>query len=220
MADALQKTSNADTQPRVWSAGIVENNRYMPPPVDAKGQTWVRTSVLIQATPQQCYDLWRNLPSASQWQETIKEVRETGENTSHWVMEVNGKTTEWDSEILKDEPGKRIVWRSVGGESQNAGEVIFEEAPGGRGTHVIVLQEFGFGKLASAAATVTSRNPKQSVIENLRHFKALLETGEIPRTQGQPHGPRGASGNLKESIYGEHVETPPGMETDWERKAS
>ena len=37
--------------------------------------------------------------------------------------------------------------------------------------------------------TIVGRNPKQAVIENLRHFKALAETGEIPRTQGQPHGP-------------------------------
>jgi uncharacterized membrane protein len=49
-----------------------------------------------------------------------------------------------------DEPGKRIAWRSIGGESDNAGEVIFEDAPGGRGTLVTVLQEFRMGKLASA----------------------------------------------------------------------
>ncbi len=42
------------------------------------------------------------------------------------------------------------------------------------------------GKLASAWETIVGRNPKQAVIENLRHFKALAETGEIPRTQGQP----------------------------------
>ena len=61
---------------------------------------------------------------------------------------------EWDSEILKDEPGRRIAWRSIGGESDNAGEVIFEPAPGGRGTMVTVLQEFRMGKLASAWETI------------------------------------------------------------------
>jgi hypothetical protein len=48
------------------------------------------------------------------------------------------------------------------------------------------------------------------VIENLRHFKALAETGEIPRTQGQPHGDRGTIGKVKESTYGEKITTPPG----------
>jgi uncharacterized membrane protein len=88
--------------------------------------------------------------------------------------------------------------------------VIFEEAPGGRGTIVTVLQEFRMGKLTSAWETLVGRNPKQAVIENLRHFKALAETGEIPRVQGQPHGDRGTIGKMKESTYGEKITTPPG----------
>jgi uncharacterized membrane protein len=127
-------------------------------------------------------------------------------------MTSGDKTIEWDSEILNEEPGKRIAWRSIGGDSDNAGEVIFEAAPGGRGTIVTVLQEFRMGKLASAWETLTGRNPKQAVVENLRHFKAFAETGEIPRTQGQPHGPRGVVGSLKASVYGEKIKTPPASE--------
>ena len=142
----------------------------------------------------------------------------TSETTSHWVMQSadKSKTIEWDSEILSDEPGHRIAWRSIGGESENAGEVVFELSPGGRATVVTVLQEFRMGKLASAWETITGRNPKQSVIENLRHFKALAETGEIPRTEGQPHGPRGKIADTKRSLYGEKIMTPPGLN----RKAS
>jgi uncharacterized membrane protein len=127
-------------------------------------------------------------------------------------MESDGQTIEWNSEVLADEPGKRIAWRSTGGDSENAGEVIFEEAPGGRGTMVTVLQEFPMGKLASAWESLVGRNPKQAVIENLRHFMALAETGEIPRTQGQPHEDRGMIGKMKASLYGEKVSTPPGSE--------
>jgi uncharacterized membrane protein len=125
-------------------------------------------------------------------------------------MESDGKTIEWDSEVMADEPGVRITWRSIGGYSNNAGEVIFEEAPGGRGTMVTVLQEFRMGKLTTVWETLVGRNPKQAVIENLRHFKAFAETGEIPRVQGQPHGDRGIVGKMKESTYGEKITTPPG----------
>jgi uncharacterized membrane protein len=127
-------------------------------------------------------------------------------------MESGGKMIEWDSEILAEEPGRRIAWRSVGGDSDNAGEVIFEEASGGRGTMVTVLQEFRMGKLASAWETFVGRNPKQAVIENLRHFKALAEAGEIPRIQGQPHGDRGLIGKVKASAYAETIPTPPGAD--------
>jgi len=66
------------------------------------------------------------------------------------------------------------------------------------------------GKLSSAWETLVGRNPKQAVIDNLRHFKALAETGEIPKTQGQPHGDRGVVGKMKAAIYGETVPTPSG----------
>ena len=69
-------------------------------------------------------------------------------------MRSGDDTIEWDSEIVNDEPSKRIVWRSIGGDSDNAGEVIFESAPGERGTIVTVLQEFRMGKLASLWETI------------------------------------------------------------------
>jgi len=75
---------------------------------------------------------------------------------------------------------------------------------------VTVLMEFRIGKLASAWETLTGRNPKQGVIENLRHFKALAETGEIPNSQTAPHGDRGVVGKMKRSLYGETIPTPPG----------
>jgi uncharacterized membrane protein len=192
------------------SAGVMLNGKYIPPPQDKDGKIWVRISALIRKDAQYLYDLWRNVENAPMWQEQISEVIRTGQRTSHWVMRAGDKTIEWDSEILADEPGDRIAWKSIGGDSQNAGEVIFEPAPAGRGTMVTVLQEFRLGKFASAWETIVGRNPKQSIIENLRHFKALAETGEIPRTQGQPHGPRGRVASAKASMYGEKIATPPG----------
>jgi uncharacterized membrane protein len=210
MIVALTERPNAEVVPSSGSVGMIVDGRYLPPPDDKDGKIWVRTSALVQADPQQLYALWRNVEDAPLWQEEITRVTSTGPKTSHWTMESGGKTIEWDSEVMADEPGERITWRSVGGDSDNAGEVVFQEATGGRGTMVIVLQEFRMGKFASAWETIVGRNPKQAVIENLRHFKALAETGEIPRTQGQPHGNRGTIGTLKVSTYGEKIATPPG----------
>jgi len=211
-SDALKAAPTLKAAPPLSEStvGLVLDGHYMAPPEDKDGKIWVRASALVQGSPAELYALWRYIESAPKWQEMITDVIATGPKTSHWVMKDIGKTIEWDSEILADEPGRRIAWRSVAGDSDNAGEVVFEPAPGGRGTMVFVLQEFRQGKVATAAQTVLSRNPKQAVIENLRHFKAFAETGEIPRTQGQPHGPRGASGSFKASLYGEKVGVPPG----------
>jgi len=210
MSEALNEKPNAEPLPTQTAAGVVVEGRYLPPPEDKDGKLWVRTSALIQGSPEDLYQRWHDIENAPLWQEQITEVTRTGAKTSHWVMRSDDKTIEWDSEILADEPGRRIAWHSVGGESQNAGEVIFEAAPGGRGTIVTLLQEFRLGKLASAWETLVGRNPKQAVIENLRHFKALAETGEIPRIEGQPHGPRGNVAGVKKSMYGEKIPTPPG----------
>jgi uncharacterized membrane protein len=211
MQTAQNQKPNAETLPAITSAGTVIAGKYAPPPQDHDGQLWIRTTSLVQGDAQRLYELWRQVELIPRWQEEIESVIRVSEKISHWVMRSGDKTIEWDSEILADEPGRRIAWRSIGGESQNAGEVIFEAAPGGRGTLVTVLQQCRMGKVASAWETVVGRNPKQSVVENLRHFKALAETGEIPRIQGQPHGPRGTIAKVKAAAYAETIETPPGM---------
>ncbi|MDQ2835453.1 MAG: SRPBCC family protein [Acidobacteriota bacterium] len=212
MSQVLTEKPNAEALPESAPAGILIHGHYAPPPEDKDGKIWVRTSALVQADPERLYAMWHDLEAIPTWQEEITEVTVTGPKQSHWVMRSgdDGTKIEWDSEILADEPGKRIAWHSIAGDSQNAGEVIFESDPSGRGTIVTVLQEFRLGKLANAWETIVGRNPKQSVIENLRHFKALAETGEIPRNQGQSHGKRGLVGSVKESLYGEKIKTPPG----------
>src|ERR1700727_2301823 len=204
----LNETHIARNAPH--GAAVVQDGRYLPPPEDKDGKIWVRTSAIIQASPDKLYAVWRDVESFPQWQEQLKQVTKTGERTSHWVMYRGDKTIEWDSELLADEAGKRLAWRSTGGEVDTAGEVVFEPADTGRGTMGTPLQEVKLRKLANMWETLTGRNPKQGIIENLRHFKPLAETGEIPRTQGQPHGPRGTIVNAKSSAYGETLAAPQG----------
>ena len=212
MVTPLTENPKADMLPSESGAASLLNGHYAPPPEDKDGKTWVRTSVIVQADRKKLYGLWRDVEAAPAWHERITEVRATGANTYHWVMrdEPGDKILEWDFEILADEPEKRIAWRSLSGEPQSAGEVIFEPAPGGRGTMVTVLEQFRIGKLSRTWEAITGRDPKQSAIENLRHFKAMAETAEIPRTEPQPHGERGAVAGMKRSVYGEKIATPPG----------
>lgn len=207
---ALNEKPNAEQLPVSSGAASLQDGHYLPPPEDHDGKLWARTTALVQASPEQLYNLWRTTENAPLWQEQIEEVVITGAKTSQWTMKDGDKTITWDAEILADEPGKRIAWRTTGGDIDQAGEVVFEPAVGDRGTMVTLLMEFSVGKLASAWETLTGRNPKQAVIENLRHFKALAETGEIPNSQSATHGDRGIVGKMKRSLYGETIPTPPG----------
>jgi uncharacterized membrane protein len=162
MSDALQEKANAEERPLSSSAAVVIEGRYIPPPQDKDRKIRVRTTALVHAEPDRLYALWRGVENAPLWQEQIAAVTRTGDRISHWVMRSGDKTIEWDDEILVDQPPRRIAWRSIGGDSDNAGEVIFDMAPGGRGTIVILLQEFRMGKLTSMWETLVGRNPKQS----------------------------------------------------------
>ncbi len=210
MSTPLTEKPAVEPLPRTAGAASMIDGHYAPPPKDKDGKMWVRTSAIIQADPQTLYERWSDLESSPSWQEEITSVKKTGPKTSHWTMKSGDKTIEWDAETLASEPGKRIAWHSTAGDIHEAGEVVFEPAPAGRGTIVTILMMFEMGKIAAMWETFVGRNPKQAVVENLRHFKALVEANEIPRVYPVPHGPRGTIGSLKESAFGEKLPIPAG----------
>ena len=190
---------------------------FSPLPQDTKeGQMRAHTIQTIGADAQSLYALWRNVSLAPRWMEYVISVEQKSPTISHWVMgnpeDPKGHRVEYDTEIIEDIPGEKIAWRSLDETVKESGEVIFRPATGKRGT-VVLLQETAVipgGGLGVAAAAVAKRSPRQIVIEDLRHFKQLAETGEIPNVERNPHGPRGFIGSLKERLYGENNPTPPG----------
>ena len=70
--------------------------------------------------------------------------------------------------------------------------VTFREAPGERGTeiHVDLSSGTSRGKLGSAVERLRGSAPLAKAKDDLRHFKQLVETGEIARSDGSPEGER------------------------------
>jgi uncharacterized membrane protein len=100
---------------------------------------------------------------------------------------------EWDAELLEDVPNRRLTWRSLpGSDVDHRGSVEFTPAPGNRGTEVHVRLEYHRpgGRAGEALALAFFQHPEQQIREDLRRFKALVETGELPTTEGQPTGRR------------------------------
>lgn len=178
-----------------------------------------RQTILVE--PQALYALWKDVTTIPLWQEHVVSVTRVSEKVSHWTMgdpdDASGTRIEFDSEQVEDEPGMKLAWRSIGGDVEQHGQVQFAARKDGRGTVVTLTQHFKIGKLANAAAAMAKRSPQQTVIEDLRHFKELAETGEIPSVKGQPHGPRGVTGGIKRWMYGETNPTPPGTSLEPER---
>ena len=134
---------------------------------DEGNETWARASTHILADPRTVYSLWRDVERAHQ------ELSRTEEAAGR-AVQLKG-----DKILLKDEPGRRIVWQSSGSAFDKGGGVIFEEGPGGRGTLVTVLQKCRIGKVQRICQVFTGRNPKQTILENLRHLKARAEQEKV-----------------------------------------
>jgi uncharacterized membrane protein len=74
---------------------------------------------------------------------------------------------------------------------EQSGEVRFVPAPGNRGVEVHIDHEFGVpgGSLGAAALKLTGHSPEQMINDDLRRFKALIETGVEVRSDKTPEGP-------------------------------
>jgi len=152
----------------------------------------VEESFTIMKSPEDLYTFWHRFENLPQFMMHLNSVKTIDEKKSHWVAQgPAGMNVEWDAEIINDEPNRTIAWRSLGGaDVDNAGSVTFRPAAGDRGTEVSVTLDYipPMGKAGSLVAKLFGRDADQMIREDLRNFKRLMETGEIPTTQGQPRG--------------------------------
>lgn len=161
-------------------------------------------TVAVNRSPEECYRFWRNFENLPRFMQHVKTVRVLDDGCTHWeVQGPAGMNVEWDAELTEDRPGERIAWRSrEGADVKNSGSVQFEHGPAGHGTFIKarITYEAPGGKTAALMAKLIGKEPGQLVNGDLRRFKHIVETGEIPTTDGQPHGPRSAAGRLAEAF--------------------
>jgi len=144
----------------------------------------VGRTVSINRPRRELYEFWRDFRNLPQFMENIAAVTVIDERRSHWVVRGPAKSDlEWDSVITEDVPGEVIAWSSVEGANvDNSGRVEFRDSPNGRGTIVTVTIAYDppGGALGKAFAKIFRREPKIQARHELRRFKQLMETGELP----------------------------------------
>ncbi|MEO8095088.1 MAG: hypothetical protein ABI632_09150, partial [Pseudolysinimonas sp.] len=84
-----------------------------------------------------------------------------------------------------DIENRLIAWRSLpGSEVSTAGSVSFSTVRSGRSTQVAVNLQYAppGGRAGALLARLFGRAPDQTIREELRRMKQLLETGEIAQS--------------------------------------
>jgi uncharacterized membrane protein len=150
----------------------------------------VEESITINKPVAEVYRFWRNFENLPQFMDHLESVSMREEGISHWVAKGPARMkVEWDARVINEVENQVIGWQSLEGSMvSTAGSVNFEETP--RGTAIRVHFQYNppGGKLGAAVAKLFGEEPNQTVREDLRRLKQILETGEVPTIQGQPTG--------------------------------
>lgn len=153
-------------------------------------------AVMIDRPRQELYDFWRDFSNLPQFMENLLDVSDLGEGRSSWrVAGPLGSEVELVSRITEDVPGERIAWTSTeDSDVDHEGWVSFVENRFGRGTEVRLFISYDppGGAVGKVVAKVLQREPRIQARRELRRFKQLMETGEIPTSKAPDAAPRAA----------------------------
>ena len=146
----------------------------------------------INAKSDALFAFWRSFTLLPRFMVNLVSVTEIDDRRSRWVVKAPaGRTVQWDAEIINEVPGELIAWRTLSGaDVVSAGSVRFVPLAAGRGSEVHVRMQYNppAGRVGAAVAWMLGRDPAAVIREDLRRFKQLIETGEVPTTDGQPRG--------------------------------
>jgi uncharacterized membrane protein len=153
----------------------------------------VHEAVRLELPVAEVYQFWRRLENLPRFMDYLHQVTETGNGRSHWSAKgPGGVLVEWDAEIINEVENQVIGWRSLpGGDVTVAGSVNFDTVRGGRATQLTVRLQYAppAGRVGAFVSFLAGREPSQTIREDLRRLKQILEAGEVARATA----PRGAA---------------------------
>jgi uncharacterized membrane protein len=170
--------------------------RRSSPPNGQRSQGFeVERTVTVTCPPEDVYRYWRDLERLPTIMSHLESVTRIDERRSRWVARGPGDMRlQWEAEIVADEPGRQIAWRSLpGGDVDTSGWARFSPAPADRGAEVKVHLTYTppAGTLGDAVATLFGQSGDRQVREDLRRFKQQLETREVATGGYRPADGRG-----------------------------
>lgn len=168
----------------------------------ANREVEIATSMTVETPVDEVYRFWRRLDNLPRFLRHIETVETLDERHSRWTARLPaGMHLSWHAEIIEDRPDEVIAWQSVeGSDLFNEGFITFEPVFDGAGTeiHARIVYHPPAGRLGERLATFFENLQAMVVREDLRSFKRLIETGELPTVEGQPSARRGrANGRLQ-----------------------
>lgn len=137
----------------------------------------------VAAPVEDVFTFWSNYENFPKFMSNVRDVRETGENRSHWVVAgPAGVSVEWDAVVTNYIPNRSIGWKTLPGSPiEQSGIVSFQPNPDGT-TRVEIKMSYNpvAGALGHAIAFVFGADPKSEMDADLMRMKSMIETRVPP----------------------------------------
>jgi uncharacterized membrane protein len=142
----------------------------------------------IAASPDVVFDVWSRYENFPHFMSQVTEVRDLGENRSHWIVQgPQGQDVEWDSVLTVSERPHRLAWRSEPNVIvDHEGEVLLEPAGEGTRATVRLFWRPPSGTSGKALAVLSATDPESVLEDDLDRMKEFIERG-LP-TRGEAGG--------------------------------
>jgi uncharacterized membrane protein len=89
-------------------------------------------------------------------------------------------SVEWNAEIIDQEEGRELSWRSLpGSKIETAGKINFADTTGGTEVNVLITYRPPAGYIGTAVAGFVNPTLKKMVEEDLSRFKKYIEAKAI-----------------------------------------
>ncbi len=164
----------------------------LPREEEGEARVSVQATLAVNRPADELYAFWRDFRNAPRYMDRVVSVEVVDETHSRWTATgPRGRHWEWTSRVTEERPGELIAWETLpGADLPNRGSVQF--LPLGDGAQTEVRYELEFdppgGIVGRAIAGLFHEVPEEMIKGDLRRFRQLMETGEIPTTEGQPTG--------------------------------
>jgi uncharacterized membrane protein len=169
----------------------------------------VECSVSIESPRSTVYAFWRKLENLPQFMKHLDSVSEIDDRKSRWTAKLPGNVgrVSWEAEITEDISGELISWNSLPGSSvDNAGTVRFKDSGNGQGTELQVRISYRLpgGDIGSIAAKLFSPAVEKMMIDDVKSFKQLMESGKGPSYSDSrtSHSPTSSNRMTEDKVFG------------------
>lgn len=149
----------------------------------------IRTHMIVNKPKHEVYQFWRKLENLPLFMKHLVSVTELDSKHSRWeakIPEGNPLTLKWDAEIVKDDEGSLLSWKSLPGSTiDNAGKVEFRDALGERGTELRVMITYRppAGNIGSNVAKLFNPLFEKMVRNDIMNFKSFIDAGSVSSLQ-------------------------------------